>query len=117
VQEEARHILFFVNWAAWMSANKPPLARLWFRLRCLAALGVAGFGRLSLVGAADGGKSSDNFITAGGESLTVGLTPRRLIEVALAEDKRRMDRYDPRLLRPQVMPFFGRLVLRFLSKG
>lgn len=117
VQEEARHILFFVNWVAYMAANKKPLPRLWFRVRCLAALMLAGLGRLSLAGAADRGKGNDNFVVAGGEALTVGLTPRRLVEVALAEDTRRMERYDPRLLRPQIMPFLGRLALKFLPKG
>ena len=78
---------------------------------------VAALGRVSLAGAADKGKSSDNFVMAGGEALTVGLTPYRLIEIALAEDKRRMNRYDPRLLRPQIVPFIGRLVLKILPKG
>jgi len=114
VQEEGRHILFFVNWVAYTAANKSLLPRLWFRARCLAALGLAAIGRLSLAGAADKGKADDNFIIAGGETLTVGLTPRKLIEVALTEDKRRMDRYDPRLLRPRMMPWFGRLALKFL---
>jgi len=117
VQEEARHILFFVNWVAWTSANKSWPERLWFRARCLAALMLAGIDRLSLARAADGGQGGDNFVIAGGEALAVALTPRRLIEIALAEDKRRMDHYDPRLLRPQIMPFLGRLALKFLPKG
>jgi hypothetical protein len=116
IQEEARHIMFFVNWVAWSIANKPFLPRLWFRVQCIMALVMAVCGRLSLAGTADHGKSGDNFVVAGGEALTVGLTPRNLIEVALAEDKRRMDRYDPRLLRPRIMPFLGRLALKFLPK-
>ena len=114
IQEEARHILFFVNWVAWTAANKKLVPRLWFRVRCLAALMVAGAGRLSLAGSADQGKNGDNFIVAGGETLTVGLTPRNLIETALAEDKRRLNCYDPGLLRPKIMPFLGRLALKFL---
>jgi hypothetical protein len=114
VQEEARHIMFFVNWVAWMAANKSFPARIWFRLRCMAALVRAGIGRLSLAGAADGGKNSDNFVAAGGETLTVGLTPRSLLKVALAEDTRRMDHFDPRLLRPRIMPFLAKIALKFL---
>lgn len=114
VQEESRHIMFFVNWVAYTAANKKIIARLGFRLRCLAALIIAALGRLSLAGTADGGKSKDNFVVSGGATLTVDLTARRLIEIALAEDKRRMDYYDPRLLRPQIMPFLGRLALKFL---
>src|SRR6201996_8472384 len=46
VQEEARHIMFFVNWVAWTAANKPLHERIWFRLRCLIALGRAALNRL-----------------------------------------------------------------------
>jgi hypothetical protein len=117
VQEEARHIMFFVNWVAWMLANKPLPSRIWFRMRCLAALAIAGLGRLSLAGvASDGGKSDDNFVVSGGATLTVDLTPRKLVEIALAEDTRRMLRFDPRLLRPRIMPFLGRLALKVLPK-
>jgi hypothetical protein len=114
VQEEARHILFFVNWVAWSAANKPLLPRLWFRLKCLAALGRAALGRLSLATAADGGKSSDNFVAAGGQTLTVDLSVRKLLQVCVAEDQRRMANFDPRLLRPIIMPKIAKLALRFM---
>jgi len=117
VQEEARHILFFVNWVAWTAANKPLFPRLWFRLRCMAALVRAGLGRLSLAGAADGGKSSDNFVAAGGETLTEGLTIGKLLRTCVAEDRRRMDRFDPRLLRPRIMPFVAGIALKFMPVG
>jgi hypothetical protein len=114
VQEEARHIMFFVNWVAWRAAQKKFLPRLWFRARCLFALICAGLGRLSLATMADQGKGGDNFVVAGGEALTVGLTPRALIEVALAEDTRRMAHYDGRLLRPRIMPALARIALKFM---
>jgi len=121
VHEEARHITFFVNWVAYTAASKSLIPRLWFRAKCLASLAAAALDRLSLAGmgseAAKSGKGGDdNFVVTGGETLTVGLTPRKLIEVALAEDTRRMSRFDPRLLRPQIMPFIGRMVLKFLPK-
>jgi len=115
VQEEARHILFFVNWVAWNAAHKSLLPRIWFRTKCLAALVTAGLGRLSLAGTAESGKRNDNnFVVTGGETLTVGLTPRRLIEVALVENDRRMSPYDLRLPRPQIMPFVAKLALKFI---
>ena len=115
IQEEARHIMFFVNWVAYTAANKPwPLA-VWFRIKCLAALGTAALGRLSLATTAqDGGKSSDNFVVAGGETLTVNLSVKKLLTIALAEDTRRMARYDARLKRPQIMPFVARIALKFV---
>jgi hypothetical protein len=114
VQEEARHILFFINWVAWNAANKPLLPRILFRIKCMAALGLMALGRMSLAGAADGGKSKDNFVVAGGEALTTGLSPRRLIEIALEENDRRMLLYDARLPRPGIMPFLAKIALKFL---
>jgi hypothetical protein len=114
VQEEARHILFFVNWVAYRAANLPLPARIWFRLRCWAALARSAALRLSLAKRADKGASGNNFVVAGGETLTAGLTPRRLLEAALEEDTRRMARYDARLVRPRIMPFLARVALRFL---
>lgn len=115
VQEEARHIMFFVNWVAWTAANKSLLSRLWFRLRCLYALCCAALNRISLASLSeDGGKSGDNFVVAGGATLTVDLTPRKLVEIALAEDARRMSPFNPHLLRPKIMPFLAKLILPFL---
>jgi hypothetical protein len=116
VQEEARHIMFFVNWVAYVAANKSLLARIWFRARCLVALIASGLGRLSLADVAGHGNGGDNFVVTGGTTLTVDLTLRRLLEIALAEDTRRMERFNPYLLRPRIMPFFARLALRLLPK-
>ena len=116
VQEEGRHIIFFVNWVAWTARQKSLPAALWFRLRCLAALAVSAWGRLALAGAADSGKSGDNFVVAGGDALTVALTPRSFIQTCLSEDTRRMERYDPYLLRPRLMPTLAKIALWFIRK-
>ncbi|HEU0118163.1 MAG TPA: ferritin-like domain-containing protein [Alphaproteobacteria bacterium] len=114
VHEEGRHIMFFVNWVAYTAAKKSFIPRMIFRVTCLAALVAAAFSRLSLAGVGNEKAKEDNFVVTGGTNLTVGLTPRKLVEVALAEDSRRMAQYDPRLLRPKIMPFLGKLALRLL---
>ena len=114
IQEEARHILFFVNWVAWTAANKSPPERLWFRATCMAALAVMALSRVSLAGAADQ-KADDNFVVTGGETLAVGLPPSRLIETALAENDMRMSRYDSRLPRPAIMPFLAKTALKIIK--
>ena len=115
VQEEARHIMFFVNWVAWRAANKTFFARAWFRAKCLAAVAGSLLGRVTLAGKADAGKSGDNFVAAGGEVLTEGLTIGSLLRTCVAEDTRRMSSFDARLLRPWIMPFAARIALRFLK--
>lgn len=114
VNEEARHITFFVNWVAYTAANKPLLQSLWFRGKCFAALIAAAISRLSLAGIGETKPGDDNFVVTGGETLTVDLTPRKLVEIALAEDERRMSQFDKRLLKPKIMPFIGRMALKFL---
>lgn len=116
IQEEGRHILFFVNWVAWNRVQKSWPGALWFRLRCLAALAAGAWGRLALARAVDGGKGGDNFVVAGGDALTVDMTPRKFIETCLRENDRRMERYDAQLLRPMLMPFLAKLALRFMKK-
>jgi hypothetical protein len=114
VQEEARHIVFFVNWVAYTAASKNLIGRILFRMRCMYELAIAGLSRLSLASAAGAKPDEENFLVASGDTLAVGLTPRRLLEVALAEDSRRMQRFDERLLRPRIMPFFAKIALKFL---
>ncbi|MBI3419475.1 MAG: ferritin-like domain-containing protein [Proteobacteria bacterium] len=113
VREEGRHILFFVNWVAWTAAHKSLPGRVWFRLRCLAALAVNAVGRLGVVG--DAG-ASDNFVAAGGESFTGDFNVREFLELCLSENDRRMAPYDGRLLRPVLIPNLIRLFLRFMPK-
>lgn len=111
VFEEARHIMFFVNWVAWSAANKSFLPRLWFRFRCLKSLAAAGLGRLTMANMGDDGAAGDNFVVSGGKSLAEGLSLRKLIEMALSEDTRRMSIFNSHLLRPTLMPFVGRMIL------
>ena len=62
------------------------------------------------------GKPQDNnFTLTGGKSLAaVDLSPAALIEICLAENERRISGYDPRLLRPNIVPRLMRVVHRVL---
>jgi hypothetical protein len=115
VQEEARHILFFVNWLAYTAKNRGFIGSLLFRLKGFAALVISGLGRVSLAGAADYGGSSDNFVAAGGSTLTTGLTVRSLLQTALAEDTCRMAPFNRHLLRPRLMPFLATLAVSVIK--
>jgi hypothetical protein len=110
IQEEARHNLFFVNWLAWERRRRGLAARVSFVLRCAAALGVQAWARLGTAKEVDG----DNFTRKGGEAIGIGLEPRKLIVLCLAEHDRRMAVYDARLLRPRLVPALARLALRLM---
>ena len=119
MQEEARHILFFVNWVAWHWRNLSWPRRLWFW--CL--IGVVwvrlvreriGFARG--VGAEPDEKPQDNnFTLTGSKSVSdIDISAAALLDICLVENERRMAGYDPRLLRPMVVPRLVRFIRRFL---
>ncbi len=108
MQEECRHILFFVNWAAWHRRNLSWPRRLWFDIR---RVGV--FIRLvkERINLARGGEDN-NFTVTGHQSMDIDIDAGGLMRTCLAENDRRMAGYDPRLLRPQIIPRLVRLALR-----
>jgi hypothetical protein len=53
----------------------------------------------------------------GHKSIGIALSPRKFFELCLAENDRRMSRYDARLLRPNFMPALIRLALPFLGRA
>lgn len=122
MQEEARHILFFVNWLAWHRRNLAWWRRPWF-------WGAIAFAWVRLVreriglargidAAKDEAPQDNNFTLTGSKSVTdIDLAPAALLDVCLAENERRMAGYDSRLLRPQTVPRLVRLARLFLRRG
>ncbi|HEV3427603.1 MAG TPA: ferritin-like domain-containing protein [Paraburkholderia sp.] len=118
IQEEARHILFFVNWVAWYRSNLPWWRRPWHSLRVGAIWIKLVWDRVAIARGidADGVAQDSNFLPANREVLGDSLKPHEMIELCLKEDEERMSGYDPRLLRPRVVPALARLALRFMKK-
>jgi hypothetical protein len=111
VQEEARHILFFANWLAWHRRSLSVLRRLVFEARVLAVWAFLIWERIGIAKGieADGTARDANFAMTGSGAVGAEVTPRRLIELCLAENERRMAGYDRRLLRPTTAPFLASL--------
>jgi hypothetical protein len=117
MQEEGRHILFFVNWVAWRRRQLPLWRRPLFALRILAVWAFLIWERIGIArgvgGAAAAAQSApqDNNFTLNGSKAVgdVDLSPAELAEICLAENDRRLNGYDPRLLRPNVVPRLARL--------
>jgi hypothetical protein len=119
IQEEARHILFFVNWAAWARRNLPIHKRLWFYCRVAAVFAFLIRERIGIArDMDDSGEMNDaNFTLSGSSAIGADLKPRDMIELCLAENDRRMAGYDQRLLRPTLVPKLARFALFFLKKS
>jgi hypothetical protein len=119
MQEEARHILFFVNWVAWHRRNLPWWRRPWFWAKVFAVWVFLIYERIGLargVGASQDSTPQDNNFTLTGSKAVadVDLSPAVLIGVGRTENDKRLAGYDRRLLRPVVMPCLTRLIRRFL---
>jgi hypothetical protein len=115
MQEEARHILFLVNWVAYLRARTRWFARPLFEARRTAAVAgqiveharhAASFGR---------GESQEGF-SMKGHAAFEDLSTRDFFELCLAENDRRLALYDPRLLRPALVPTAIRRVIPLLSR-
>jgi hypothetical protein len=111
MQEEARHILFFVNWEAYHQARRP----LWQRSQHLwrGALG-RGLQVWHCLQAARGLRHTGDFTIKGHQSLQASMSPRRFLELCLQENQRRLACYDARLLRPRLVPSLAKALCRIL---
>lgn len=113
VQEEARHILFFVNWLAHRRAQLPWWRRPKLVSRCLLGMVVQAWSRLQTArGMGDGG----DFTLKGHEAIDIDIKPRSFLELCLRENERRLSQYDRRLLRPQLVPTLVRTLCPLLPK-
>jgi hypothetical protein len=117
IQEEGRHILFFVNWAAWYRRNLPWWRRPLFALKVARAWAFLIRERIGIAQGIDteGAAHQPNFPMNSSASLADSLTPGKLIDLCLSENETRMAGYDARLLRPTLVPRIARLVRRFVS--
>jgi hypothetical protein len=136
VQEEVRHILFLVNWVAYKRRQRLALARPWYIARCLAALAGAAYDRARSAGNVarsgnDGASGSDvgntaesaattaksrdvskdGFTASGVGAIAKDFSVQRFVARCLEENERRFAPYDPRLLRPRLMPVLARAYL------
>jgi Rubrerythrin len=116
VQEEGRHILFFMNWFFWYRANMAWWRRPWFALKTIAVWGFLFYERIGIArGIDDSGQANNaNFTVNGSEALADEMDLGKLIRICLAEDKRRMAGYDARLRRPRLMPLLAGIAAIFI---
>ena len=111
MQEECRHILFFVNWAAWHRKNLPWWKKPFFDLKRAGVWAKLVQERLETAKDVGGG---NNFAMTGHESMGIDVDIAGLMGVCLAENDRRMAGYDERLLRPNFVPRLVRLARKFM---
>jgi len=118
MQEEGRHILFFVNWVAWMRRNLPLWKRPLFAARIAAVWAFLVWERIGIARGLEGEPAADaNFTVTGAKSVGMDIGVAQLMDICLAENDRRLAGYDRRLLRPRFVPAMVRLARRFMGRG
>ncbi|HEY6621161.1 MAG TPA: hypothetical protein VIY68_16560 [Steroidobacteraceae bacterium] len=117
IHEEARHILFFVNWAAWHRRTMPVWRRPWFELKVLAVWLFLIWERIGIARDVGSGVQDNNFTVTGAKAVGDDIDVAELIDICLAENQRRMGVYDRRLLRPFAVPALAKLARRFMRSN
>jgi hypothetical protein len=112
LEEEARHIVFFVNWIAWdrdRSGCRGPVMQAFPALleygRAVTRRAKGGSEM-----AAGGSPSAEGAINLF-DDVMKGLTPAKFLRACLEENDRYMRAFDSRLLRPRVIPTLARAAL------
>ena len=114
MREEGRHILFFVNWVAWWRRNMPWWRRPYFEAKVVVVWLFLIWERIDMAkGMGESSKAQENnFTLNGSKELGVEVTFPELAAICLGENDRRLEQYDPRLIRPHFVPGAIRLILK-----
>ena len=111
LDEEARHIVFFINWIEYERARRGGA-----RLRRLAGTALGYLRKLRELAAIARSARGAPAPPDTGE-LLAGMTIERFLGACVAENRRQMAAFDARLLRPRVVPVLAACALRALRAG
>jgi hypothetical protein len=114
LQEEAKHVVFFVNWMAYIQANRGRGAKPLRAATSLWNYAKAVQRMVSMVDQNSESKGTD-FAATEASVFLEGFSIKRLLSECLAENKRRMSEFDPELLQPSVMPSLAQFSLSVVN--
>ncbi|MDV3001941.1 MAG: hypothetical protein N5P05_003547 [Chroococcopsis gigantea SAG 12.99] len=111
LDEEARHIVFFVNWFTYLQINRGqsflPLRAvntIWGYKAALQEL-------LHIFNSSQGDGEESRFTVTGAGGFMDNLTPDLFFSCCLKENEKRMSQFAPELLQPQLMPRLSNMAL------
>ena len=116
IEEEARHIVFFVNWVAWDRARRGLRGPVLQAVPALCSYAAA-IGRRVKGGAQIQGDKEKTEQAPGdlfGDAVK-GLTLAGFLRACVNENDRYMAAFDPRLVRPRVIPTLARIALAIVE--
>ena len=115
MQEEASHIVFFLNWFAYQQANRGALPWLFRHSKALKHY-LRALRKLAGLAFSDDTAEGKDFIIGGADAFVENLTARAVLAACLEENTRRLAGFDRRLLVPRLAPRLARLALGVLDR-
>ena len=112
-----------MNWVAWHRRNLPLWRRVFFAAKIVSVWAFLIWERIGFARGLDGAARAqpgstpqdNNFVFTGSRAIGSGnVSAAAVIDICLSENKRRFAGYDPRLLRPRLMPRLMRFARRFM---
>jgi hypothetical protein len=110
LDEEARHIVFLVNWVAYLETQRGRGAKPLRAFNSLLHYSRALYHLYKLV--SDPNNGGEGFTATGANEFIDNLTIDQFLTNCLEENARRMSLFDPQLLQPQLMPGIAATALR-----
>jgi hypothetical protein len=114
MQEEASHIVFFLNWFAYRQVNGGALPWVFRHPKALKHY-LRALRKLAGLAFSDDTAEGKDFILSGADAFVDNLTPGVVLAACLEENTRRLAAFDRRLLVPQLAPRLARLALGVLN--
>ena len=114
LDEEARHIMFFVNWLTYAQIQQGQQAKWQRDIHALWHYRAALLDKIQAFTGSEEDKQ-EQFTATGAENFMDNLTPARFLYTCLEENARRLSSFDSRLLQPRLMPNLARIALPVLK--
>ena len=114
LDEEARHIVFFVNWFTYLQIQQ---GQGWGAFRAVRSLWHYTRALHNLVDAFGGSANQEGtgFTASGASQFMEGLTAEHFFSTCLSENRKRMAAFDRQLLQPRLLPVLSYVALRCLK--
>lgn len=115
MQEEASHIVFFLNWFAYRQANRGLFPRAFRHAKALRHY-LRALGKLARLAFSKETGAGTDFIVSGADAFVDNLTPAMVLTACLEENTRRLAGFDGGLLAPRFAPRLARVALGILTR-
>ena len=114
LNEEARHIVFFVNWVTYLQIQRGGSLGIFRGTHALWHYGRSIWTLVKAFGG-KGDREDQGFTASRATTFMEDLTPELFFSTCLQENAHRMSQFDPRLLQPQLLPRLSKLALDVLK--